>query len=397
VTLGGEEVLVGGEVEVDHDQGTFTAAFSGLTFRNPSQVRFEYQLIGLDDEPITTKQRQVRYPALAAGNYRFEVRCRSAAGVWSKAPATFAFTVLPPWWERWWFRLTAVLAIVGLVLALLKFRTSRLEVERRRLESAVAERSAQLAEANRELKEMSFTDALTRVRNRRFFASIIDSTVAATLRRHDPRTGRETDRNVDLIFYMVDLDHFKKVNDVHGHIVGDRVLVETARRLEGALRQTDLVVRWGGEEFLLVCTDAERSEADRVARRILEEVGGTPLIDEDGLRVQRTCSAGWVALPAFKRHPELLTHEVLIEVADMALYLAKKAGRNQAIGVEFVEDEYATARTPEWLDRHLDELEGELVRLTRVDGPFVELDPITTVSSVPPPWRRKSRSPEADD
>ncbi|MBW2276006.1 MAG: diguanylate cyclase, partial [Deltaproteobacteria bacterium] len=396
IALGSRDWTGEQEVEVAHDQGTFTASFSGLAFHNPSQVRFEYQLVGLDSEPITTKQREVRYPALAPGAYRFEVKCRSAAGIWSTEPATFSFSVLPPWWERWWARLAALVAIVLLALALLQFRTRRLEAERHRLEVAVEERSAQLAEANQELREMSFTDALTRVRNRRFFATIIESAVASTMRRHDPRSSQETDRNRDLVFYMVDLDHFKKVNDVHGHMVGDKVLVETAKRLEASLRQSDLVVRWGGEEFLLVCSDAERGEADRVARRILEEVGGTPLIDEDGLCVQRTCSLGWVALPAFKRHPELLSHEVLIEVADQALYMAKKSGRNQAIGVEFIEEEFATARSSEWLDQHLDELEGKLVKLTRIDGPFVDLDPITTVSSSPPPWRRKSAFPNKD-
>jgi diguanylate cyclase (GGDEF)-like protein len=395
-TLGGKESIGEAAVEVGYGQGTFTARFSGLTFRNPSQVLFKYQLVGLDTEPVVTKLREVRYPALGAGSYRFEVLCRSAAGIWSPEPAVVAFTVLPAWWERWWFRLGVVLVVLLVVLSILQLRTRRLAADRRRLEVAVAERSAQLAEANRELRELSFTDVLTRVRNRRFFASTIRDTVATALRRHDPRTEGSPERNRDLVFFIVDLDHFKKVNDVHGHMVGDRVLVETARRLEGALRESDLVVRWGGEEFLLVCRDTERAKAPAVARRILELVGGTPLVNELGLRIQRTCSAGWAAMPAYLRHPEELSHEVVLEIADMALYLAKQSGRNQAVGVELVEDEFSRGRGLEWLDQSLEEVEGDLVRLTRVEGPRVSLDPITAVSPIAAPWRRKSKVPDEE-
>jgi hypothetical protein len=78
----------------------------------------------------------------------------------------------------------------------------------------------------------------------------------------------------------------------------------------------------------------------------------------------------------------------------MALYLAKQTGRNRAVGVELIEDEFARGRGLQWLDRSLDELEDDLVRLQRIPGPDVELEPLTVSSSVPPPWRRKSKVPE---
>jgi diguanylate cyclase (GGDEF)-like protein len=357
----------------------FTARFSGLTFRKASQARFEVQLEGLDPEPIATKQREVRYAALPAGSYRFVVRCQSAAGVWSAEPAAFSFVVLPPWWELWWVRVGAVVLVALSIVALVQRRVRRIEADRRRLEAAVTERSAQLAEANRELREMSFTDALTRVRNRRYFATTIEGDVAGTLRRFDPRAARDSSTNLDLIFYVVDIDHFKKVNDVHGHRVGDRVLVETARRLQRCVRDSDVVVRWGGEEFLLVCREADRTKADAVAARVLEAIGSEPLVAEPGLSVRRTCSVGWAALPAHRSRPDALSYEVILEIADKAMYLAKAFGRNQAVGAELTEAGLESVARPDWMERPLEELEPAAFRLTRVAGPEARM------SDHPPP------------
>jgi diguanylate cyclase (GGDEF)-like protein len=367
--LGGIQHLGEREVSVSYRENTFFARYSGLTFRKPSRVVFKYRLVGLEDEWIRTDQRQVRYPALGAGSYRFEVFCRSAAGTWSEEPASFSFAVRAPWWERWWFRMAVGAALFLAVIGILQIRTHRLEVIRRRLEAAVADRSAKLAEANAELREMSLTDALTKVRNRRFFADTIPGEVAKTLRRHDPRSSYPDETNRDLVFLIIDIDHFKRVNDEHGHLTGDRVLVETARRIEASVRRSDMVVRWGGEEFLVVLRDASRGDARIAARRIMEMVGGSPLVEDDGLSVGRTCSVGWAVLPALVTRPAILAHEQVLELADKALYLAKQEGRNRAVGVELIDEAFADRDDTSWIDRDLTEVEGELLGLIRITGP----------------------------
>ena len=79
----------------------------------------------------------------------------------------------------------------------------------------------------------------------------------------------------DLVFFLVDIDHFKEVNDHFGHDAGDRVLIQIARRLAGVVRGSDFLIRWGGEEFLVVCRSAERSDATHMAARILNSISGT--------------------------------------------------------------------------------------------------------------------------
>ena len=373
VQLGGRELLGKRDVKVLYDENSLAVKFSGVTFRNPHAAVFRYQLVGLDREYIESKVREVRYSALPAGTFTFEVSCRSAAGQWSNK-ARFTFTVGLPWWERLWVRLCGGFAVLLLLALILQARTYKLAADRRRLERAVKERSAQLAEANdqlevanQRLRELSFTDGLTQVHNRHFYSSVIDTEVQSAHRRGDPRA--RPGRNRDLVFFMVDLDHFKSVNDTWGHSAGDRVLVETARRLQESIRTSDLLVRWGGEEFLILCKETELGEAEVVARRILEVVQEAPFWLDGSHNTRRTCSVGWAALPTSSPElAEIVTHEVAIDLADQALYVAKESGRNRAVGVELLVDAVAKEPDTMWLEQPLAALEGKLVRLIHVAG-----------------------------
>jgi diguanylate cyclase (GGDEF)-like protein len=134
---------------------------------------------------------------------------------------------------------------------------------------------------------------------------------------------------------LVDIDHFKHINDGHGHAAGDVVLVEVARRLQQVVRADDLVVRWGGEEFLIHMPAAQPAQAHALAERVLQAVGAEPVrVGPQLLRV--TVSVGHVALPlAPARLP--LSLERAINLADMALYMAKGQGRNRTVGIAEVQ------------------------------------------------------------
>ncbi len=328
---GGHDYL-GSTPEVEHREGTLQAHFAALTYRDPAGVRCQYRLNGLESKFEETTVHVVRYPALPTGRYTLEVVCRSAAGRQSNT-ASFSFMVLPAWWERLWSRLFGIVAAIAIVALVIRLRTRALERERKRLENAVANRSAELAAANVELKEASLTDPLTQVRNRRFFNIMIDADVNQTIRAYAPGTSSKSIRNRDLIFYLVDVDHFKQMNDVYGHDAGDEMLVEIAKRIGSAMRQSDVVIRWGGEEFLVVSRNAERQEAGIVAKRILDAVGGTPYISRKHPRVSCTCSIGWAPFPWFVAMPGAIRHEEILKLADRALYMAKDSGRNQAFGL----------------------------------------------------------------
>ena len=162
----------------------------------------------------------------------------------------------PVWQFRVFLSLAAVVvfAFVGIV------KQARLERE--------------LANANLELLDASLTDMLTGVRNRRYFTNSIEADVRQALRSFDnPSIDL---RNRDLVFYLIDIDHFKRVNDQFGHKIGDQVLAEVARRINSAARLSDAVIRWGGEEFLLLSRYTDRKEAHVLANRILDSVGSKP-------------------------------------------------------------------------------------------------------------------------
>jgi len=191
----------------------------------------------------------------------------------------------------------------------------------------------ELAHANHELLDASLTDPLTSIRNRRFFANTIDGDVQQALRSFIGNPSSEL-RNRDLVFYLIDIDHFKKVNDQFGHKIGDQVLVEVVRRINSAARLTDVLIRWGGEEFLLLSRHTDRKEGHVLASRVLASVGSRPYrVEASKAELNITCSIGWAVFPWAQMEPKLVAHEQILVLADYALYQAKGAGRNQAVGL----------------------------------------------------------------
>jgi len=191
----------------------------------------------------------------------------------------------------------------------------------------------ELAHANQELREASLTDLLTGAKNRRFLTTTIEGDVRHVIRAYSPNSGCASVRNRDLIFYLIDADHFKEVNDRYGHDLGDGVLVQIARRISSAIRHSDVLIRWGGEEFLVVSRYTNRDEAAALAARVLNAVGSEKYELQGGQKIGRTCSIGWAVFPWIVRDPEAVSYGDVLRVADRALYEAKKAGRNQSIGM----------------------------------------------------------------
>jgi diguanylate cyclase (GGDEF)-like protein len=352
-------------------EGDVSVEWAGLTFIEPGKVRFRYRMNGLGEAFAETDLTQARFPALPSGKYSFEVEAVSAAGKVSNRPATFSFEVRPAWWETVWARLLAALLAAAIVAAVVRWRTRHLEAERTRLEEAMAARSAELAAANRELREASFTDALTGARNRRFFSTVIEDDVNRTLRVHST-PARNRPKNCDLIFYIVDIDHFKEINDEYGHDRGDGVLAEVARRLTHVVRDSDRLIRWGGEEFLLISRDADRTRGDVLAGRVMQSVGSEPFDLGSGQKVRRTCSVGWAPFPWYPDSTRTFAFTEVLKLADRAMYLAKQSGRNRSVGV-LPAGPYAEIgnRSGEWWEKPLVEAEGTAVALSRTGGPQV--------------------------
>ncbi|MGH9742079.1 MAG: diguanylate cyclase, partial [Candidatus Acidiferrum sp.] len=330
--LGSRDRLGERHPEAPRSDNTFRVAFAALTFRDPENVRCSYRLAGLESEPNETSEREARYPALPPGRYTFTVSCRSARGTLS-SPASFSFAVIPAWWQRWYSRAFVFLLGLFALYFLVSYRTRKLQNERLRLEEAVAERSEALAQVNKELEEMSLTDPLTAARNRRFFQATIAGDVSQATRAYTAPDPVRNRRNRDIVFYLIDADHFKEINDRFGHDAGDQMLIDLTARISSAIRYSDVLVRWGGEEFLVVSRFCERKEAATLAARVLSAVSGEPFkIKGASISLHRTVSIGWAAFPWNMDSPVDVNYEEVLALADRAMYKAKNAGRNQAIG-----------------------------------------------------------------
>jgi two-component system, cell cycle response regulator len=171
----------------------------------------------------------------------------------------------------------------------------------------------ELMESNKRLELLSITDGLTKLHNHRYFQDEL-----ARAFEESQRYGRP------LSMVMIDIDFFKKINDTHGHAVGDEVLKAVARLYRDSVRSTDLVARYGGEEFAVMMPETELQDAITFAEKIRALVEETPIETQAG-PLRATVSLGVASVPL----TNVNTAKELIVAADKALYRAKKSGRNQ--------------------------------------------------------------------
>lgn len=193
--------------------------------------------------------------------------------------------------------------------------------------------SAQMVALNKQLEMLSITDPLTGLRNRRFFMQHVDQDTAQADRAHQTLGSTPSkESNRDLIFFIVDLDHFKHVNDTYGHQAGDLVLTQAVARLKSAIRESDELIRWGGEEFLLAARQTRREDAPILAERLRAAVAAAPFDLGENRSLVRTCSIGFAAYPFLLGAPGRPDWETVVDLADQALYAAKASGRNGWVG-----------------------------------------------------------------
>ncbi len=222
-----------------------------------------------------------------------------------------------------------------------------------------------------QLGEAALRDSLTGLRNRRSLAdtmAVLSARAAATW-SGAPGSKRSAARE-SLSILMVDIDHFKSVNDRYSHAAGDAVLVQLAERIRDQVRSEDLAVRWGGEEFVVVARSGREGEQP-IAERIRKRVCSSPFRLPNGELVPVTCSVGHCLFPFSTEEPTGLTWEEVLGVADLALRTAKKRGRNCSVGIHCAVGGLSAPGTAAGLsDGNLDRAEEEgLVRIDLLRDP----------------------------
>jgi two-component system cell cycle response regulator len=174
--------------------------------------------------------------------------------------------------------------------------------------------AAELALTNRRLQEAALSDPLTGLANRRAGLTVLSQAWSSSVRYGHP-----------LSVIMIDIDHFKSINDAHGHAAGDLVLQQLSQCLRTTARKEDSVCRWGGEEFILICPNVGAQECVRMAerlRKLVEQIR----INSEGKVIQVTISSGVASWSAHTKHVEQMLGQ-----ADKALYEAKNGGRNRTV------------------------------------------------------------------
>ncbi len=327
---GGERLREGsfqdgtGQVVLPVAARALSAEFAALDYSAPGLNRYQYRLAGFDKDwlQVDADHRVASYTNLPPGDYVLEVRGSNRRGQWSPHGLRLQVQVPAAWYETWWLRGTAAFLLVALFTALARWRARLLLRRQHELQALVAQRTTALSEANaalarsaeslleknRELERLSTTDRLTGLFNRHKLDLILQEEHARSLRYGSVFS-----------IALMDLDHFKSVNDTHGHHVGDAVLLEIAQLLAQQTRGIDVVGRWGGEEFLLVFRETTLEGAWHAADHLRQAIAGHSLRHVG----HRTASFGVACW-----HPGDAVTDLMAR-ADAALYRAKANGRDR--------------------------------------------------------------------
>lgn len=331
-------------VELSWKDDNVTFEFAAMDFLAPEKNQYMYKLEGFDKDWIDLgNRRRATYTDLNDGNYLLRVRAANSEGVWNEAGLSVPVKVSAAPWDTWWAYLGyAALFVQTVVLLWLGHRRKirREEEYSQKLELEVSYRTEKLLDSNEKLKvlnkalqESSLSDPLTGLRNRRFVFEEVSRDLDLIQRRlGDERKGVDTSDVSELVFMMIDLDNFKPINDTYGHAAGDEMLLQLRDVLLDICRRSDFVIRWGGDEFVVIANQTKPEEAEWLAERIRSSVASSNFMLEDGQIVRTTCSIGFAAYPLFRARNDESNLDQIISLADGLMYEAKKK-RNAWVGM----------------------------------------------------------------
>ncbi|SEI70454.1 diguanylate cyclase (GGDEF) domain-containing protein [Allopseudospirillum japonicum] len=288
--------------------------YAGLGYVMPHRIEYRTRLLGFSSDWIVRDhQALVEYTNLPPGDYRFEVQARYPYGQWDGPSTHLVFSIQPLVWERMEFKALMAGASLALVLGLMRWRTWHLKRNEQHLSALVDQKTYELQQQASVLARQANEDQLTGLANRR----ALDAWLAKTF-YHAQQANRP------LCLAILDIDHFKRINDTWSHLVGDQAICALAKILNTHLPTDCKVARWGGEEFTLILPERSLETAYAECehlRKLIEGQNYSALAE--GL--QMTASFGLASREGALDYNKMLNH------ADQALYQAKAQGRNQVV------------------------------------------------------------------
>ena len=310
-----QRLNLGEKIELTHNNIALSIKFAATDFMNANELRYAYKLVDFENSWRFTdfKTRVATYTNLEPGRYRFTVKAINQENVWSSDEAQLEVIVIPPWWDEPIWRGALVLSILFIISSVIWLRISALKKRSAELALKVEEKTRDLEAMIEKLTHLSTQDSLTGLKNRRYFTQRANAEWQE-FKRHG--------RTFSLL--IVDIDFFKNINDEYGHHVGDEGLVKIAKTLEKNLRESDVIARWGGEEFLILLPSLNIQEAYWVAEKLRKCVSEQTIESHPhSIKVTITCGVADI-----KDYDSV---DACIHAVDKKLYMGKESGRNAVV------------------------------------------------------------------
>ena len=286
------------------------------TTRNRSELNLKIWMVGLQKNWVDDENGVATFTSLQPGDYTFMAMACNPAFQQCSGVVKVKVTIRPPWWRTNWFYVACALGLLLLLLTADQFRARSLRQTRQNLERLVSERTQELEASREQLRIQATYDGQTGMLNR-----------AAVLRMLVAEMERARRENRTLVLAMADLDHFKRVNDVYGHLAGDEALRCFAAAVNTALRPYDHTGRFGGEEFLFVLPEIPLGKVEQRLKSLHASVSNLEVRTEQ-TSFTVTCSIG---ATIYDPSMGVEKKESLLAIADQALYAAKASGRNRVV------------------------------------------------------------------
>lgn len=328
------------KITLRYDQSVITIKFAALSYQLPLKNLYKYKLDGFDKDwsPARTKN-EATYTNLPPGNYTFRVRAANNDGVWNEEnDRVLQITVQTPWWRSAWFITLSILGLIALIYTGIQLRTGSIQARNRELEKRVSERTSELEESQnrlnlvnqelmaqleavteleKEVRELAIHDALTGLYNRHYLSERLEGEYSRAERASRP-----------ISFLLMDIDHFKDINDTFGHQAGDYALKTIAQIIMSQIRKSDIACRFGGEEFMIILPDTGVESAVQKADSFRQSISDR-VYEFGGRQFSVTISIGIAVYPVHGTG-----NDQILSKADAALYEAKKTGRNRVVVFE---------------------------------------------------------------
>lgn len=309
-----------GIIELPYSYRELIIGYALIDYRDPEMNTTRSRLLGLSTRwsPFD-KNHEVRYISLPPGQYILEVEGQNGRGVGTNTPLRLTILVKAPWWYSTWLWLTIIAVFFLLLLALMHIQKLNLTKRNKRLQQLVLERTSELEALTVKLKDRADHDSLTGLLNR-----------AGFIERFQHLLSQASRLNHTVSLVLIDIDHFKLLNDQYGHNLGDKVLQHFSVLLQSRVRASDILGRWGGEEFILMLTNTDAEGAKVFCDQLLQALILKPYQDHQH-NIAFTATFGVVNLP-----PTTRLLDTWVKMADDALYQGKRRGRAQVVIAEVV-------------------------------------------------------------